>query len=106
MRTESVPIDMSSEQKEILGILSKRQLGYLAVGGLILYSYVPVVFKLFMGFGWLAAAIISLISATPLAVAVLLLGFVKVEKQDMNRDFYYWIRIQKRTQYGSWRKGR
>lgn len=40
-----------------------------------------------MGFGWLAAAIISLISATPVAVAALLLGFVKVKKQDMNRDF-------------------
>ncbi|MDX1806399.1 MAG: PrgI family protein [Paenisporosarcina sp.] len=106
MRIEKVPVDMSSEQKEILGLLSKRQLTYLIGSGLVLYTYVPFVFKLFMGAGWLLAAIIALITAAPTVVIVLLLAFIKVEKFNMNRDYYYYIRFQRKTQYGSWRKGR
>jgi len=105
MRIEKVPIDMSSEQKEILGILSKRQLTYLAVGGLILYSYVPVVFRLFSGVGWIIGALMALFAAAPTIAIVLFLGFTKVQKYNMNRDYYYYIRFQRKTQYGSWRKG-
>lgn len=105
MRIEKVPIDMSSEQKEILGILSKRQLTYLAVGGLIIYTYAPVVYKMFSGFGWLVAALAILITAAPTAILVLILGFLKVEKYNMNRDYYYYIKLQRKAQYGSWRKG-
>lgn len=106
MRIEKVPVDMSSEQKDILGIASKRQLTYLIVGGLIVYTYVPFIFKLFMGGGWLLAAIIALVTAIPTVTIVLLLGFVKVQEFNMNRDYYYYIRFQRKTQYGSWRKGR
>lgn len=38
MRTVEVPVDMSSEQKEILGIVTTRQLLYIAVGGVPLYA--------------------------------------------------------------------
>lgn len=106
MRIEKVPVDMSSEQKDILGIFSKRQLTYLIVGGLVLYTYVPFVFKLFSGIGWLLAAIIALFAAAPTVTIILLFGFVKVQKFNMNRDQYYYIRLQRKTQYGSWRKGR
>lgn len=106
MRVENVPIDMSSEQKEILGILSKRQLMYLGGGGLLLYSYLPFAYKFlanFIGTGVLVAAIGTLFAAVPVIAAVGFLGFVKIK--DMNSDFYYWIRLQKKSQYGSWRKG-
>ena len=106
MRNEKVPIDMSSEQKEILGVLSKRQLMYLVIGGLLLYSYVPLVFKMLAGAGWVVAAITALFSAAPTAGIILFLGFVKVEKFNMNRDYFYLIKLQRKTQYGSWRKGK
>lgn len=105
MRSEKVPIDMTSEQKEILGLLSKRQLMYLVGGGLILYGYIPFIFKLLLGAGWVFASIGALISAVPTLGIILFLGFIKVNKFNMNRDFYYLIKLQKKTQYGSWRKG-
>lgn len=105
MRIEKVPIDMSSEQKDILGICSKRQLAYVCGGGLVIYSYAPLVYKMLSIFGWIVGAIGALTSAIPVAFLVLFLGFLKVEKFNMNRDYYYWIVIQKKTQYGSWRKG-
>lgn len=105
MRVVKVPIDMSSEQKEILGLVSKRQLAYLIVGGLILYAYVPMVYKIFSVFGWVVGGLTALFSAVPVAALVLFLGFMKVEKYNMNRDYYYFIRLQRKTQYGSWRKG-
>lgn len=107
MRIENVPIDMSSEQKEILGILSKRQLMYLAGGGLILYTYVPFIFKFFLniGSGAIFAIMVALFSTIPTLLVVVFFGFVRIQKFNMNSDYYYWIRLQRRTQYGSWRKG-
>lgn len=104
MRNVKVPIDMSSEQKEILGILSKRQLVYLVVGGIILYSYVPMVYKVLSGAGWIVAGLSAITSAMPMLAVVFILGFLK-GKNDMHMDSYIWIRLQKKTQYGSWRKG-
>lgn len=106
MRTVKVPIDMSSEQKEIMGVISKRQLIYIAVGAILLYSYVPSVYSLFANIDWLVGAAFALASSIPVIFAVIFLGFIKVGKMNMNRDFYYWIVLQKKTQYGSWRKGR
>lgn len=105
MRKVKVPIDMASEQKEILGLFSKRQLAYVVIGGIILYSYVPVVYNLFSIFGWEVGALAGLFSAAPLAGLILFLGFTKVRKFNMNRDYYFYIRLQRKTQYGSWRKG-
>ncbi len=105
MRMSKVPVDMASEQKEILGILSKRHLAYLAVGGMILYAYVPIVFKTTLFLGWLFAAIFTMITALPVVAIVIFLGFVKVSKYNMNRDLFYYIKFTRRTQYGSWRKG-
>lgn len=105
MRKEKVPVDMSSEQREFLGLVSKREMAYLVIGGLLLYSYIPPVFNLFSGIGYLFAAILCIISAMPVALIVLLFGFVKEKRFNMNRDYYYWIKLQRRTQYGSWRKG-
>lgn len=106
LRTVKVPIDMSSEQKEIMGVVSKRQLIYVIVGGVLLYTYVPPIYKLFDIFGWLVGAMFALASAIPVVFVVVFLGFIKVGKHNMNRDYYYWIMLQRKTQYGSWRKGR
>lgn len=105
MRSAKVPIDMTSEQKEILGILSKRQLMYLVGGGLILYYYIPLVFKMLSGAGWIVASITALCTAAPTLAIIFFLGFDKVDKFKMNRDYYYLIKLKRKTQYGSWRKG-
>ncbi|PFA37987.1 PrgI family protein, partial [Bacillus cereus] len=47
MRKVTVPVDMTSEQKTLLGVLSKRQLIYLLGGGASLYLYVPFLWRLF-----------------------------------------------------------
>lgn len=106
MRMEKVPVDVSSEQKVILGIISKRQMFYLFIGGILLYSYVPKVFSFSnMYFGFVSALVISLITALPVLVIVLLLGFTQVSKHYMNRDQYFLVKFGRKTQYGSWRKG-
>lgn len=106
MRVAKVPVDMSSEQKEIMGVISKRQLIYMVVGGILLYTYVPFVYLLFAKISWFVGAAAAIISATPVVFIIIFLGFVKVGKHNMNRDTYYWIVLQRKTQYGSWRKGR
>ena len=105
MRMSKVPVDMSSEQKEILGILSKRHLMYLGVGVALLYAYIPPLFKLLFPIGIVPAIIICMILAMPVVFVVIFFGFMKVEKLSMNRDYYYYIKFTKKMQYGSWRKG-
>lgn len=107
MRVSKVPIDMSSEQKNILGVVSTRQLIYIGVGTVICYSYVPLVFTLLYGFiGWVAAAVICLITVFPVAFVIVYFGFMKVSKLNMNRDYWHYIKFQRKTQYGKWHKGR
>ncbi|MBU7595921.1 PrgI family mobile element protein (plasmid) [Metabacillus halosaccharovorans] len=102
-RKVTVPIDMSSEQKTILGLISKRQLIYLIVGGAILYAYLPVIFNLIPNI--IVATIVSLISSFPVVIVVGILGFYKVSKYQLNFDFYLLLRFGQKTQIGIWRKG-
>ena len=107
MRISKVPIDMASEQKNILGMLSSRQAIYLGIGGALLYAYIPAVFMfLFHVANWLIAIFISALLAIPVIAIIGYFGFLKVEKLNMNRDYYMYIKLQRNTQYGSWRKGR
>jgi hypothetical protein len=102
MRKEVVPVDMSSEQKEIFGVVSKRQLIYLILGGSAIYSYVP---KLFLLIGnWMAAIIICIVSTLPVVAAVLLFGFYRLEKYHMYLDKYLLIKLHYKTQLGNWSK--
>lgn len=103
MRKVTVPIDMASEQKTILGIISKRQLIYLIAGGAILYAYVPMVFNLFPNF--ILAFIFSVISTFPTIAAVVILGFFKKKKNHLNFDYYLLIKMGYKHQIGIWRKG-
>jgi hypothetical protein len=102
MRKEVVPVDMSSEQKEIFGVVSKRQLIYLILGGSAIYSYVPKLFPLIGN--WMAAIIICIVSTLPVVAAVLLFGFYRLEKYHMYLDKYLLIKLQYKTQLGNWSK--
>ncbi|MCM3358056.1 PrgI family protein [Psychrobacillus sp. MER TA 171] len=106
MRVEKVPIDMSSEQKEILGLVSKRQVLYLVGGILVLYSYVPKLFMFVLPLGIVLALLVTILAALPVLTIVGFLGFYEVKEYNMNRDYYYYIKLTRKTQYGSWRKGR
>lgn len=103
MRKETVPIDMSSEQKTILGIITKRQLIYIIAGGAVIYAYVPIVFNLFPNF--IAGIIASLISALPTALFVFIFAFLKKNKLHLNFDHYFLIKLGYKNQIGIWRKG-
>lgn len=104
MRKATVPVDMSSEQKEILGIISKRQLIYFIIGGSIIYMYTPYIFKLTNNV--LVSIILCILAAAPTAAAAIFLALYKVEKYHMNLDKYFLVKAQYRTQLGNWRKGR
>ncbi|GLO68308.1 MULTISPECIES: PrgI family mobile element protein [Oceanobacillus] len=102
-RKETVPIDMNSEQKVILGIISKRQLTYLIAGGALLYFYVPKVFSL-VG-DPVIGVIFALISAIPTASAIGLLGFMKHHKYNLNFDQYFLLKFNYKKEIGVWRRG-
>lgn len=103
MRKETVPIDMSSEQKTILGFISQRQLIYIIAGGCLVYAYVPIVFKLFPNF--IVGAIASFITALPTIAFVLVFGFFKKHKLHLHYDQFTMIKIGYKGQIGIWRKG-
>ena len=102
MRKETVPIDMSSEQKTILGIVSKRQLIYIIVFGGIIYQLTSFMFSVFSNY--IVAAIVSLICSIPFIVLAAVLGFFKKGKYHMYYDYYLLTRISRKSQYGKWRK--
>lgn len=96
---------MSSEQKSILGILSKRQVLYLIVGVIILYSYIPWIFNVFSHFNIAVAFIACIIASLPIVVTIYFLGFHKVAKKGLNFDHYLLIKMGYKNQIGVWRKG-
>ncbi|MFJ7890517.1 PrgI family mobile element protein [Lysinibacillus xylanilyticus] len=105
MRMAQVPIDMSSEQKNLFGVVSTRQAIYLLGGGSLVYSYVyPMAEMLFPLFGWLVTFLISICSALPVIAFVGFFGFFPVSKYNMNRDYYMLIKWQRGSNVGLWRK--
>lgn len=102
-RKVTVPIDMSSEQKVILGIVSKRQLIYFIIGVLLLYYYVPKVYSIF--YDPLIGIVFAMISALPTVILVILLGFMKHYEHSMYFDKYFILKMKYKGQLGVWRKG-
>ncbi|MGG1594752.1 PrgI family protein [Terribacillus saccharophilus] len=102
-RKVTVPIDMASEQKEILSLITKRQLIYMIVGAIVIYSYIAPVYNLAPNM--IVGVIMCLMSLIPTAALVFLLGFYKNKKYGMNYDFYLIVKIAYRKQLGVWRKG-
>ncbi|MBK5469312.1 PrgI family protein [Bacillus sp. TH19] len=105
MRKVTVPVDMTSEQKTLLGVLSKRQLIYLLGGGASLYLYVPFLWRLFAPFNSVVAFFICLILAIPTVVGVIAFAFIYKEKQHMYLDKFLLIKMRSRSEKGKWRKG-
>lgn len=105
MRKVSVPVDMSSEQKSILGVMSIRQLIYVVVGGVLIYGYVPLLFNAMNGLPVTVKIIVCVIAALPIVVIALPLAFFKKRNYHMFLDFYLLIKFRAKTQHGVWRKG-
>lgn len=103
LRKETVPIDMASEQKTILGFISRRQLIYIVAGGSILYALVPIVFNLFPNY--IVGLIASIIVALPILFVVFMFGFWQKNKLHLNYDHFFLIKIGYKSQIGIWRKG-
>lgn len=105
MRKVSVPVDMSSEQKSILGVLSIRQLIYVVAGGLTIYGYVPLLFNAMLGLPLAARLIVCIISALPIVGVLFPLAFIRKRNYHMFLDSYLLIKFRAKTQHGVWRKG-
>lgn len=105
LRKVTVPEDMSSEQKVLLGVLSIRQLIYIIIGGAILGNYIPYLTKWLFGIAWPVGIIGTVISALPVIAVVFVLGFYKQKKYHMFYDMYLLTRFKAKSQYGIWRKG-
>lgn len=106
MRVVELQVDMVSEQKNLLGFISTRQAIYLGVGGVILYSIIPPVFKLinFIA-GIIPALIIAAILACPVIAVVIYLAFMKNSKTEMFRDKELYIKFRSKYEIGHWRSG-
>lgn len=105
MRKVSVPVDMSSEQKVILGVVSIRQLIYVAIGVGVIYAFVPTLWKLLAGLPIIFKIVVCVIPAIPVLVVIVPLAFIKKKNYHMFYDFYLLIRFNAKNQHGVWRKG-
>lgn len=102
MRKEQVPDDMSSEIKTIFGMVSIRQVIYIAIAGLLIYAYIPIIFSLLDSINIWIRLSICIISAVPTLAICALLAFYK--RRDMFFDRYLLIKLQAKKQRGSWYK--
>jgi hypothetical protein len=94
LRKEIVPIDLMSEQKNILGLMSTRQLIYITVGGILAYN---IIYFLENHFAMDQLPItmrvgIHTFMISPIAVLVSWLGFLFRPKDDMFWDKYLLIK--------------
>ncbi|MCY7454329.1 PrgI family mobile element protein [Bacillus altitudinis] len=96
---------MSSEQKTLLGFISKRQLIYLLVGGLLLYNYIPFIFNVFSS-NWFVAVIFCIIAAMPTIAIIGLLAFFRLPKLHLNFDHFLIIKFSYKKNIGVWTKYR
>ena len=106
MRVVELQVDMVSEQKNLLGFISTRQGIYLGIGGVILYTIIPPVFKLvnFIA-GILPAVIVALILAAPFATCAIYLAFMKNTKTEMFKDKELFLKFKSKFETGHWRSG-
>lgn len=105
MRKATFPVDMASEQKTILGMVSKRQLMYLLGSGALIYAYVPFIWNLFIGIHYIIAGLFSLLAALPVAGTALSCAFIYKSKQHMYLDRYLWVKFKGKHERGAWRRG-
>lgn len=106
MRKEQVPVDISSEQKVILGIVSMRQLIYIIVGGTFIYTIFPFMWGLLEGTSTMVRLLVSVLINLPIVAVIGYFGFLRNGKYNMYYDSYWLVRLGEKSQYGIWRKGR
>lgn len=106
MRKVTVPVDMCSEQKSILGIISKRQLIYILVSGVLIYNYIPFVWNIFAPLNFVVAGIFCLVSALPVLAVTLPFAFIYKDKQHMYLDRYMLLKFRQKKEKGAWRRGK
>lgn len=106
LRREQVPVDMASEQKVILGIISMRQLIYVIIGGTFIYTIFPVVWGILGDLPLTVKLIVEIIVNMPIVAIIGYFGFLKNGKYNMFFDYYWLVRLGEKSQYGIWRKGR
>lgn len=98
-----VPINISSEQKEYLGVISKRQLyywvGILAIGYLLL----PKLYQIFLPyFGLMIAVMVSLVLTILIVSPLLLCAHWYRRREHMYFDKYMYYKILGRKELGIW----
>ena len=106
MRVVRLEQDMISEQKNLLGFMSIRQGIYIGITTLILYSFIPPIFKFFDFFGGIFVGIVMVILFTiPVMAVSVFLGFTKQQLTGYYRDKYYVMMFLNRHELGKWQGG-
>lgn len=100
----SVPVDLVSEQKHILGLVSYRQAAYLG-GGFILTCVVGQIVMTYVGraLGTLVAVFITLLFAILFMGIALFFSFFKLFDYDMPIDQYlFFLMTEAPLEHGNW----
>lgn len=92
MRLEIVPVDIVSEQKQILGYCSYRQALYVAVFGFAFYNFCKLLDLSMLTLP--AKVIVWTLIAVPFGLSCYALGFLKLKERDMYFDFFFLIWIK------------
>ncbi len=99
MREVTVPVDLVSEVKNIMGILSTRQLVYVIVGGLISYQWIFYFPSPLTGsYRYMLNAVII----APFFIGMMMLSFIYLPSKDMYLDKLLWYWWRSRRQHGVW----
>lgn len=99
MREVIVPVDLVSEVKNIMGILSTRQMVYVIIGGIISYQwmfYLPS--PLTGNFRY----IFNAVTIAPFFLGTMMLAFIFLPSKDMYLDKWLWFWWKSRHKHGIW----
>ncbi|MDC0764170.1 PrgI family protein [Brevibacillus sp. AG] len=91
MKINVVHVDIVSEEKDFMGLVSWRQFAYCAIGGIIFYNIAKPLLMQDFSIEFLVILIMSIL--TPLTLIVWSLGFLYLEEPDMyfDRWLVYWL---------------
>lgn len=104
-RVSHLEQDMVSEQKHFFGFTSYRQAVYLLVGALVLYSFVPYVYKFGSMLGGIIAGVIcGIFFSSIICFVIYYVAFTKHPLTNYYRDKHFYIVFNNRHEVGKWRK--
>ncbi|MBO8172383.1 MAG: PrgI family protein [Bacillaceae bacterium] len=99
MREVTVPVDLVSEMKNIMGKVSTRQLLYLIVGGIIHYH---IVLNLPTPVDGLYGYVLNALMDFPFILMTFAPAFLYLARYDLYLDKYLWFWWQSKKQTGTW----